>query len=66
VGFGIRMSTTRYTQGKIKTVKGREFRCNKAGFSCTNRKPSPITKPATPSNKEQGTQKKNRKKGKWQ
>ena len=34
VGFSIRHSTTRYTQGKHREIKGKDFVCSKEGFRC--------------------------------
>lgn len=68
VGFGVRKSSTRYTQGKNKKLKGRVFLCNRQGFRCSTKKQSPIVKLTTPTTestpKTQGAQNKKRKKRK--
>ena len=35
LGFGIRKSTTRYTQGSNRKIRSKEFVCSKEGFRCT-------------------------------
>ncbi|XP_021726195.1 protein FAR1-RELATED SEQUENCE 5-like [Chenopodium quinoa] len=34
MGFGVRLSSTRWTQGDNKQIKGKDFVCSKEGFRC--------------------------------
>ncbi|XP_021725302.1 uncharacterized protein LOC110692574 [Chenopodium quinoa] len=49
IGFGVRQSTTRYTQGEPKTIKGKDFVCSKEGFRV---KPKVRKTPPPPNQKQ--------------
>ena len=51
LGFGVRQSTTRYSQGVNRKIRSKEYVCSKEGFQCQR-----IIKKTPPTRKRKGKQ----------